>query len=123
MCGSTRDGFPGSQPVSMERSPENNNLHLLAENDYMVSWKADGTRCYLISHFFRKSINGYSNVLNCRYMVLIDDEDSVFAFDRDNNVFRIPFLYFPHRKEKRHIRHTLLDCEMIIDKVSFNLSE
>lgn len=36
--------FPGSQPVSMECSPEKNNLEYLAQNDYMVSWKADGVR-------------------------------------------------------------------------------
>lgn len=40
MCGYKRDGFPGSQPVSMERD----NLRFLAENKYMVSWKADGIR-------------------------------------------------------------------------------
>lgn len=40
MCGYKRDGFPGSQPVSMERD----NLRFLAEKKYMVSWKADGIR-------------------------------------------------------------------------------
>lgn len=95
MCGYQRDGFPGSQPVSMERSPERDNLRLLAENRYMVSWKADGMR----------------------YMVLINDEDEIFAFDRDNNVFRIPDITFPHRKEGRHIKDTLVDTEMIIEKV------
>lgn len=50
-------------------------------------------------------------------MVLIDDEDSIYAFDRDNSVFRISGISFPHRKESRHIQNTLLDCEMIIEKV------
>lgn len=50
-------------------------------------------------------------------MVLIDNEDSIFAFDRDNNVFRIAGVTFPHRKEARHVRDTLIDCEMIIEKV------
>ncbi|VDK53935.1 unnamed protein product [Anisakis simplex] len=95
MCGAKRDGFPGSQPVSMERSPERDNLKFLAENPYMVSWKADGVR----------------------YMVLINDEDEIYAFDRDNNVFRIPSITFPHRKESRHLRDTLIDAEVIIDKV------
>lgn len=52
MCGYKRDGFPGSQPVSMERD----NLRLLAENKYMVSWKADGIRwirvVYAVLHYF-----------------------------------------------------------------------
>uniref|UniRef100_A0A915BLY8 mRNA-capping enzyme n=1 Tax=Parascaris univalens TaxID=6257 RepID=A0A915BLY8_PARUN len=95
MCRYNKDGFPGSQPVSMERSPERDNLKLLAENKYMVSWKADGVR----------------------YMMLINDEDEIYAFDRDNNVFRIPSISFPHRKEARHIRDTLVDTEVIIDKV------
>ncbi|KAK0410615.1 hypothetical protein QR680_005235 [Steinernema hermaphroditum] len=91
MCGYGRDGFPGSQPVSLERSPENNNTKLLEEG-YMVSWKADGMR----------------------YLVLIHGEGEVFAFDRDNNVFQLP-ISFPHRKEERHVSDTLCDCEMIID--------
>ncbi|VDN17213.1 unnamed protein product [Gongylonema pulchrum] len=95
MCEYRRDGFPGSQPVSMERSPERDNMCFLAEHEYMVSWKADGVR----------------------YMVLVDDENSIYAFDRDNNVFKICGITFPHRKEPRHVRNTLLDCEMIIDKV------
>uniref|UniRef100_A0A183ESG6 TYR_PHOSPHATASE_2 domain-containing protein n=1 Tax=Gongylonema pulchrum TaxID=637853 RepID=A0A183ESG6_9BILA len=44
MCGCKRNGFPGSQPVSMERSPERDNLCFLEKNEYMVSWKADGVR-------------------------------------------------------------------------------
>ena len=35
-----RSGFPGSQPVSMDRK----NLQLLKMKLYRVSWKADGTR-------------------------------------------------------------------------------
>lgn len=33
-------GFPGSQPVSMDI----NNLALLKDRAYKISWKADGTR-------------------------------------------------------------------------------
>ena len=39
LTGFGSNGFPGAQPVSMDR----NNLSLLA-SPYMVSWKADGTR-------------------------------------------------------------------------------
>ncbi|MED6232787.1 hypothetical protein ATANTOWER_002444, partial [Ataeniobius toweri] len=35
-----RSGFPGAQPVSMDRQ----NLRFLEQNPYKVSWKADGTR-------------------------------------------------------------------------------
>lgn len=52
-------------------------------------------------------------------MVLIDDEDSIYAFDRNNNVFKLSCITFPHKKEFRHIQNTLLDCEMIIEKVQF----
>ncbi|VDM64584.1 unnamed protein product [Angiostrongylus costaricensis] len=44
LCGAKRDGFPGLQPVSLERSRDNDNLKLLAQRPYMVSWKADGMR-------------------------------------------------------------------------------
>ncbi|KAL6741945.1 hypothetical protein Aduo_015150 [Ancylostoma duodenale] len=95
LCGAKRDGFPGLQPVSLERSREADNLKLLAQRPYMVSWKADGMR----------------------YMVYICDENEIYAFDRDNEVFLIQGLSFPHRKHPRHIVNTLVDSEMIIDHV------
>ncbi|CAJ0956615.1 unnamed protein product, partial [Mesorhabditis belari] len=102
-CGYGRDGFPGSQPVSLESSPTNNNLRFIAERPYMVSWKADGMR----------------------YLVYIQDEDEIFAFDRDNEVFQIPTLKFvQRRREKRepfkHLTDVLVDCEVVIDKVEIN---
>ncbi|GMT11423.1 hypothetical protein PFISCL1PPCAC_2720 [Pristionchus fissidentatus] len=90
-----RDGFPGSQPVSMEMSPERNNLFFLAQRRYRMSWKADGSR----------------------YLIYICDKDQVYAFDRDNEVFPLPRLTFPHRKVHRHITNTLVDCELIFDEV------
>ncbi|EYC05020.1 hypothetical protein Y032_0084g1735 [Ancylostoma ceylanicum] len=95
LCGAKRDGFPGLQPVSLERSREADNMKLLAQRPYMVSWKADGMR----------------------YMVYICDENEIYAFDRDNEVFLIQGLSFPHRKHPRHIVNTLVDSEMIIDHV------
>lgn len=94
-CNFKRDVFPGSQPVSLEQSAEQNNLRFLAEQDYMVSWKADGMR----------------------YLVLIKDEDQIYAFDRDNNVFELNGISFPHRKHDRHVRDTLVDAEMIIEHI------
>jgi mRNA guanylyltransferase len=41
----------------------------------------------------------------------------VYVFDRDNNPFHVERLHFPHRKHTRHLRNTLLDGEMIVDKL------
>lgn len=91
LCNWESTGFPGSQPVSMDR----NNIMKLAEKPYMVSWKADGTR----------------------YMMLIDGENEVYFIDRDNCVFRVSGLTFPKRKDPlQHIQGTLVDGEMIIDR-------
>lgn len=93
MCEWKRNEFPGSQPVTMS----NENLHLLKEKPYMVSWKADGMR----------------------YLMLIDGKDEVYFFDRDNNVYKVSDLSFPYRKNLRdHLRDTLVDGEMVIDKVN-----
>nr|XP_006626214.1 PREDICTED: mRNA-capping enzyme [Lepisosteus oculatus] len=92
-CEWEKSGFPGAQPVSMDRK----NLCLLEQNAYKVSWKADGTR----------------------YMMLIDGRNEVYMIDRDNSVFHIANLEFPFRKDPRiHLSNTLLDGEMIIDKVN-----
>ncbi|XP_063089271.1 mRNA-capping enzyme isoform X3 [Cavia porcellus] len=88
-----RSGFPGAQPVSMDKQ----NIKLLEQNPYKVSWKADGTR----------------------YMMLIDGTNEVFMIDRDNSVFHVSNLEFPFRKDLRmHLSNTLLDGEMIIDRVN-----
>ncbi|KAF7269068.1 hypothetical protein GWI33_017826 [Rhynchophorus ferrugineus] len=93
MCGWRSKGFPGSQPVSMSSK----NITLLSKHPYRVSWKADGTR----------------------YMMLIDGEDEVYLFDRDNRVFKVENLRFLHLKNLQvHLRDTLLDGEMVIDKVN-----
>uniref|UniRef100_A0A7N8XLK0 mRNA-capping enzyme n=1 Tax=Mastacembelus armatus TaxID=205130 RepID=A0A7N8XLK0_9TELE len=88
-----KSGFPGAQPVSMDRQ----NIRFLEQSPYKVSWKADGTR----------------------YMMLINGKNEVFMIDRDNTVFHIANLEFPFRKDPRvHLSNTLLDGEMIIDKVN-----
>ncbi|KAH0622141.1 hypothetical protein JD844_024168, partial [Phrynosoma platyrhinos] len=92
-CGWKGTGFPGAQPVSMDEQ----NIKLLEQKPYKVSWKADGTR----------------------YMMLIDGKDEVYMIDRDNSVFHVSYLEFPFRKDPRvHLENTLLDGEMIIDKVN-----
>jgi len=54
----------------------------------MVSWKADGTR----------------------YLMYINGRDQVYMLDRDNSVFRIRNLTFPHRKKlHENLTSTLVD--------------
>lgn len=92
MCHWKKTGFPGAQPVSMDLK----NIRMLHQKPYKVSWKADGTR----------------------YMMLIHQEKEIYFFDRDNSCFRIDGLKFPQTKElTKHIKNTLLDGEMVIDKV------
>ncbi|XP_072534742.1 mRNA-capping enzyme [Salminus brasiliensis] len=92
-CEWEKSGFPGAQPVSMDRR----NIRLMEQNGYKVSWKADGTR----------------------YMMLIDGKNEVYMIDRDNSIFHIANLEFPFRKDMNsHLSNTLLDGEMIIDKVN-----
>ena len=84
ICRWTRPGFPGSQPVSMNRQ----NIYLLHEKPYRVSWKADGTR----------------------YMMLIMSSGEIYFIDRDNSIFQVEGLTFPHVTDcKRTLKDTLLD--------------
>jgi mRNA-capping enzyme len=90
MCEFAGSGFPGCQPVSMDRQ----NLRLLHMKPYKVSWKADGTR----------------------YMMLIKDENEIYFFDRDNSCFKVDNLKFFRRDLTDHLQNTLVDGEMVIDK-------
>ncbi|XP_038052592.1 mRNA-capping enzyme-like [Patiria miniata] len=91
MTGWRRLDFPGCQPVSLD----NKNIAALKHKLYKVSWKADGIR----------------------YMMLIDGPDQVYMFDRDNTVFSVKNLAFPKRKEDGHLTDTLLDGEMVVDRI------
>jgi mRNA-capping enzyme len=71
------------------------NIRLLHTKPYKVSWKADGTR----------------------YMMLIHSQGEIFFFDRDNSCFKVDDMKFPSSKDlTKHIKSTLLDGEMVIDK-------
>lgn len=84
MCKFDKNGFPGSQPVSMDMK----NISLLQQKPYRVSWKADGTR----------------------YMMLISKANEVYFFDRDNSCFKVDGLRFPCRDDlNSHISDTLID--------------
>ncbi|KAL3093071.1 hypothetical protein niasHT_022521 [Heterodera trifolii] len=99
-CGYGSKVFPGSQPVSLEGPQGNNNIEFLAQEPYMVSWKADGVR----------------------YLVLIDGKYQVYAFDRDNNPFLIRSMAFIRRPRQKpledddFVHDTLVDAEMVIDQ-------
>lgn len=103
ICSWESNGFPGSQPVSMDE----NNLRLLHDKPYMVSWKADGTRLDRYIFYILKAILqhiGYS----FRYMMLIQENGEVHFIDRDNSVFQVNGMSFPH-PENETLKDTLLD--------------
>lgn len=85
--------FAGSQPVSLDR----NNVTMLNDRPYRVTWKADGTR----------------------YMILLC-LDGVYLVGRDNRIRRVwvRFPYYPKEAGIPPTRHnfTLLDGEMVVDK-------
>lgn len=80
--------FPGSQPVSFARS----NMNLLMQREYMVTWKADGTRYLLLAM--------------CWGSYLIDRSFTVRRVD----------LRFPRRDGKAVHHGTLMDGEMVVDE-------
>lgn len=84
MCKWAGSGFPGCQPVSMDL----NNIALLQQKPYRVSWKADGTR----------------------YMMLIRRENEIYFFDRDNSCFEVEAIRFVCPEDRsKHLENTLLD--------------
>lgn len=84
MCEWNSRGFPGCQPVSMDKD----NLNLLHTKPYRVSWKADGSR----------------------YMMLVLKEKEVYFFDRDHSCFQVQNMKFLQKKDlTKHITETLLD--------------
>lgn len=92
-CKWPKNGFAGAQPVSMTLE----NIKLLCQKSYQVSWKADGVR----------------------YMMLINGKDQVFMIGRDNAVFQVSNLEFIHRKNLHdHLTDTVMDGEMILDTVN-----
>lgn len=88
ICEWKMSGFPGGQPVSLSKK----NIQKLAEMEYRVSWKADGTR----------------------FLMYIEKESEVYLLDRDNTVFKPRCLKFPWKEG--HLYDTLLDGELVIDK-------
>ena len=83
------DKFPGATPVSMSRD----NIRLLSE-DFLVSWKADGTR----------------------YLMVILGRDQVYCIGTACHVFYIEGLTFPKSVDLGdHLTDVLLDGEMVLD--------
>ena len=92
MCKFRKNIFPGSQPVSLSHE----NINMLQKEEYMVSWKADGTR----------------------YMLLIVGPGEMFFFDRDFRVFQLFNVNFLKRNTQEPLTNTLLDGELVIDIVN-----
>jgi len=91
-----KNGFIGCQPVSMTQD----NIKMLSEKNYHVSWKADGTR----------------------YLLLIVGRDRVYMLDRDNAVFMVKNLSFPKSNDlTKHLEKSLFDGELIVDRDKNNL--
>lgn len=44
-----------------------------------------------------------------RYMMLVQGDGEVFFIDRENSVFEVNGLKFPHVRENRCLRDTLMD--------------
>ena len=90
LCGQEGSRFPGSQPVSLARD----NMHELAQREYHVTWKADGTR----------------------YMLLCM-RDGTYLVDRKFDVRRV-VVRFPAPLATHGVathNATLLDGEMVVD--------
>ena len=83
--------FPGQQPVSLSAS----NLERLKEDEYLVSWKADGTR----------------------YLLMSLGHKGVFAVGRDNSVFKVQPLHLPRAgRPDEPLDDTLIDGELVCDR-------
>jgi len=82
LCGSAREAFPGSQPVSLTRK----NLVSIARAPYVVCEKSDGERhmllvtrneCYLLDRkfmFYRVNLPSYFPILDSAATTLLDGE-------------------------------------------------
>lgn len=91
MCKFRKNGFPGAQPVSLSHQ----NINLIQKEEYMVSWKADGSR----------------------YMLLIMNADEMYFFDRDHRVFQLFNVKFLKKSNNEPLTETLLDGELVVDVV------
>jgi mRNA-capping enzyme len=89
--------FPGSQPVSLDYD----NVQCLLREPYLVSWKADGIRYMMLIRKQQQESNA----------------QEVFMIDRHYNFFRVP-LRFPRYNDSQQLaNHTLLDGELVEDKI------
>lgn len=92
MCKYRRNGFPGSQPVSLTTE----NISMMMEEEYMVSWKADGDRL----------------------MLLIAGPNDMYFFDRDFRAFQLNNVTFLQKNTNEPLTNTLLDGELVNDLVN-----
>lgn len=92
LCGQDGSRFPGSQPVSLARD----NMDVIKNQQYHVTWKADGTR----------------------YMLLLL-MDGCYLIDRKFAVRRVQMRFPAPLKMGVVVHHaTLLDGEMVVDDLA-----
>lgn len=100
--------FPGSQPVSLDLQ----NIQMLKQVRYWLTWKADGTRyllficrwsCYLIDRAFRvrrvqlrfpRAGTGGSGTVDALQHNTIVDGEMVVDHDRASNTYRRRYLIY-----------------------------
>lgn len=92
LCGWSRRGFPGCHSVSMHRE----NYKIILNSAYNVTWKFTGKR----------------------YMMLIEDQNTVYLLDVGDNLFTIDHMQFPCNADSTdHLKDTLVDGEIVLDKI------
>lgn len=93
LCGRNAVGFPGSHPAQMYRD----NYAIVLQALYKVTWKTAGKR----------------------YMMLIEDKNTVYMLDQGNNLFSVDRLSFPYDADYTcHLKNTLVDVEVVSDKIN-----
>ncbi|XP_048452684.1 mRNA-capping enzyme-like [Rhincodon typus] len=94
-CGWERAGFPGAQPVSMDKQ----NIKFLEQKPYKVSWKADGVRLIL-----KRSADATKSYLTKSEQLLrVDDHDFTMRPGFGGNSLRVNEHNFPYSRGFREI--------------------
>jgi mRNA-capping enzyme len=92
LCEWPRRGFPGFHPVRMHSG----NYQKILRSSYMVTWKPAGKR----------------------YMMLIENEDTVYMLDQGDKLSTIDRIRLPRDAEcTSYLKNTLVDGELVIDNI------
>lgn len=110
-----RSGFPGAQPVSMDRQ----NLRFLEQNPYKVSWKADGTRWVYCSWVFFTINDSTSTYVNTGIALCVSDRLNWLLFPFIRLLFFFPQSQFVY-SEFVSIRVLCISCSSLLVKTEGN---